>query len=245
MRDAEERAEGAARRKMARSAAVAEKAEEAVAQVEAAPFQAVFSVPGRVSVAPNGDAKRVQLQADSLEPVLTARSTPKIDSKAFLYAKLVAPKGGAPLLPGRVSLFRDGTFTGNGSLPLLPAGEEHDLGFGVDDAIRVKYAVIEEKRGETGYISSSRNDQRNYKITVKNLRERAMQVTIFDQIPASQNQDIKVEATGRTQPSRANVEDKRGINAYDFELKPDEEKVLEFGYRVTWPGSKAVTYGTR
>jgi hypothetical protein len=28
-----------------------------------------------------------------------------------------------------------------------------------------------------------------------------------------------------------------------MELKADEEKVVEFGYRVTWPSAKKITYG--
>ena len=52
---------------------------------------------------------------------------------------------GTPILPGQVSLFRDGTFVGNGRLPLLSPGEEHELGFGVDDAVRV---TPRHRRGE-------------------------------------------------------------------------------------------------
>jgi hypothetical protein len=31
--------------------------------------------------------------------------------------------------------------------------------------------------------------------------------------------------------------------AWDMTLTPDEEKAVEFGYRVTWPGAKKVIYG--
>lgn len=247
MRDGEERSLGTVRRKAAKMAAAAPEpvaAEEKGASVEAAPFQAVFSVPGRVSVAGTGEAKRVQLQADSVEPTLSARTTPKLDPKAYLYAKLVLPKG-APLLPGKVALFRDGTFTGNGALPLLSPGEEHDLGFGTDDGVRIRYSVLEDKRGETGLISSSRTEQRNYRVSIKNLHERAMAVTVIDQVPVSQNQEIRIEPVGKAVPSRRDLEDKRGVVAFDQKLEPDEERVLEFGYRVTWPGAKSITYGTR
>lgn len=217
---------------------------EAAASVETAPFQAVFTVAGRVTIAGTGEAKSVHLHADTIEPVLTARTTPKVDPKAYLYAKLVTPKG-APLMPGKVALFRDGTYAGNGTVPLLSPGEEHDLGFGTDDAVRVKFAVVEDKRGETGLISSSRTEQRNFKVTLKNLHERPMQITVLDQVPVSQNQEIKVEASGRTQPTRKDIEDKRGVLAFDQKLEPDEERVLEYGYRVTWPAAKSIVYGSR
>lgn len=230
--------------KMARSMAeMKEAAVEQPAAVIAAPFQALYNVPGRLTVPNTGEAKRVQLMEESIEPVLSVRTVPKEDAKAFLYAKLVLPKSGSPLLPGQVSMFRDGTFVGTGQLPVLSPGEEHDLGFGIDDLVRVKYSVSEEKRGETGLISTSRTDSRNYRITIRNMHERAIGLTVFDQIPVSKNQDIKVEQTGKTPPTRQNVEDKRGVVAWDGKLEPDQEQVLDIGYRVTWPSAKQVVYG--
>jgi uncharacterized protein (TIGR02231 family) len=211
------------------------------AAVAAAPFQAVFKVPSRMTVSATGEAKRVLLQEDSLEPVLTVRTVPKRDPKAYLYAKLILPAG-SPALPGAVALFRDGTFVGTGTLPVLAPGEDHELGFGADDQVRVRHAIAEEKRGETGLISSARTDSRNFRITVKNLHERAVQLVVHDQIPVSQNQDIKVDLVGPTAPTRRDIDDKRGVIAFESKLEPEQEEVIEFGYRVTWPGSRAIIY---
>ena len=49
------------------------------------------------------------------------RAVPRIDERAFLYAKLTVPRA-TPWLPGQVALFRDGTFVGNGRVPQLGAG---------------------------------------------------------------------------------------------------------------------------
>ena len=214
---------------------------EQTAAVEAAPFQAIFAVPNRLTIPDTGEAKRVLLQQDSLEPVLTVRTVPKVDAKAYLYAKLVLPKG-SPLLPGAVSLFRDGTFVGTGALPVLSPGEDHELGFGADDQVRVRHAISDEKQGETGLISSAKTDSRNFRITVKNMHERAVQLVVRDQIPVSQNQDIKVDIVGPTSPTKKDIDDKRGVIAFESKLEPEEERVIEFGYRVTWPGSRAIIY---
>lgn len=211
------------------------------ADVVQAPFQAIYGVPGRVTVSPTGETKRVQLMEETIEPSLLVRTVPRLDAKAYLYAKLVLPKSSA-LLPGAVSLFRDGTFVGTGRLPLLAPGEEHELGFGADDAIRVKHAIAEDKRGEKGLISSSKTDTRNYKITVKNMHERAMAVVVFDNIPVSQQQDIKVTLTAKPQPAKMDAEDKRGVIAWESKLEAEQEQVIEFGYQVVWPGAKAITY---
>lgn len=225
-----------------RAAAEVSTAEESRARIEVQAFQAIYGIAGRVTVPETGETKRVQIDDMDLDPALTVRAVPKRDQKAYLYARITVGRG-TPLLPGQVSLFRDTTFVGNGRLPLLAPGEEHELGFGIDDAIRVRYAIAEEKRGETGIITSSKTDSRGYRILVKNLHERAIPLTVLDQIPVSQNADIKVELTGKTAPSRRDVDDKRGVLAWDMTLGPDEERVIEFGYRTTWPAAKKVTYG--
>ena len=218
-------------------------AEQQQAAVISAPFQAVYAVPGRLTILETGEAKRVQLLEESIEPLLAVRTVPKEDTKAFLYAKMALPKSGSPLLPGSVSLFRDGTFVGTGQFPVLNPGEDHELGFGIDDLVRVKYSVAEEKKGETGLISSSRTDSRNYRITVKNMHERAIQLSVLDQVPVSKNQEIKVEYTGRTPPTKQNVDDKRGVVVWETKLEPEQEQVIEFGYRMTWPAAKNIVLG--
>jgi uncharacterized protein (TIGR02231 family) len=212
------------------------------AEVVQAPFQALFNVPGRVSVPPTGETKRVQLMEEAIEPALLVRTVPKVDSKAYLYAKLILAKVSSPLLPGAVSLFRDGTFVGTGRLPFLSPGEEHELGFGADDAIRVRYTVADDKRGEKGLISSSKTDTRNYKIIVKNLHERAMAVAVFDSVPVSQQQDIRVTLTAKPSPTKSDVDDKRGVVSWESRIDPDQEQVIEFGYQVVWPSAKNITY---
>jgi uncharacterized protein (TIGR02231 family) len=211
------------------------------ASVAAAPFQAVFTVPGRLTVPSTGEAKRVFLQQDGIEPVLSVRTVPKLDAKAYLYARLVLPKG-APLLPGAVSLFRDGTFVGTGSLPVLSPGEEHELGFGADDQVRVRHAIANEKRGETGLISSAKTDSRNFRITVKNMHERAVELVVHDNVPVSQNDDIKVELVGPAQPTKTDIDGKRGVIAFESKLGPEEERLIEFGYRIIWPGARGIVY---
>ena len=216
-------------------------AEEAKSVIETQAFQAVYGIPGRVTVPPTGEPKRVQIDTAELDPALMVRTVPKREPKAYLYAKVTIARG-APILPGQVALFRDGTFVGHGKLPQLSPGEEYELGFGADDHVRVRHAVAEEKRSETGIISTSKTDVRNFRITLKNLHERAIAVAVIDQIPVSQNADIKIDLIGKTAPSKRDLDDKRGILAWDMKLEPDEERLVDFGYRVTWPAAKRILY---
>jgi uncharacterized protein (TIGR02231 family) len=234
-RPPEARQEIAARPKLA-------EAVEQKATIEAAPFQAVFVVPGKLTILATGEQKRVQIDDATIEPQLIVRTVPRLDAKAYLYAKLIMPKTTA-YLPGQVLLFRDGTFVGNGRLPQLAAGEDHELGFGQDDAVRVRHAVIDEKKSEQGIFTSNKAEQRNFRITLRNLHERPISVVLLDQVPTSQNQDIKVDLITKQPPTRRDIDDKRGVMAWDLKLEPQQEQAIEFGWRVQWPAAKKIQYG--
>ncbi|MBN8912891.1 MAG: DUF4139 domain-containing protein, partial [Rhizobiales bacterium] len=118
---------------------------------------------------------------------------------------------------------------------------EHELGFGIDDLVRVRHSISEETRGETGLISTSRTDSRNFLISVKSMHERAVALVVLDQVPVSANQDIKVDLTGKA-PTKQNVDDKRGVVVWEGKLEPDQEQSIAFGYRVSWPSAKSVIY---
>jgi uncharacterized protein (TIGR02231 family) len=210
------------------------------ATIDANAFQALYGIPGRSSVQTTGEAKRVQIDATDLDPTLVVRTVPKRDPKAFLYAKLTTPKTTA-ILAGAVSLFRDGTYVGNGRLPQLAPGEDHELGFGQDDNVMVKYAVLDEKRGEKGIITSSKTEEKTFKITVKSLHQRPVAVRVIDQFPVSNNQELKVETSAKVQPTGRDLDDKRGVVHWDFNINPDEERLIEFGHKLTWPAAKQLS----
>ncbi|MFN3745471.1 MAG: mucoidy inhibitor MuiA family protein [Hyphomicrobiaceae bacterium] len=231
------------------AAAAAEREKDAEAEIgeqqasaEISAFQARFDIPGRTTVLAGSDVKRVLIDEAKIEPTLVVRTVPRLRTQAYLYAKVAAPKTTA-YLPGAIALFRDGTYVGHGKLPLLAPGQEHEIGFGTDDSVRVRYATVEDRRGETGLISSQQTDTRAYRILVKNLHERAIAVSVLDSIPTSRQQDIKVELIGKTPPTRRDVDDKRGVLAWEALLQPDEERQIDFGYRVSWPAGKRVIYG--
>ncbi len=215
---------------------------ERAAEVQTSGFQATFKVPDRITVAGTGDAKRVKIETLEIEPSLVVRAVPKFDRTAFLYAKMKLPKGIAPLLRGRVILFRDQTFVGRGRMPELASGETHELGFGSDDAVRIKHNNVGETRGESGIISSSRTDQRKFKISIKNFHERPITYSILDRRPESLNEEIKVELIGSSKPTKINIKDRRGVLAWEGKLGPEQEKVIDFGYVVSWPADKKVQY---
>jgi hypothetical protein len=111
-------------------------AQSQMAVLDAGPYQASFKVPGRVSVPRDGSQKTFTLSTASFAPELLARVTPALDQTAYLEASFVETED-APLLPGEVSVTRDGVYVGKGRFPPVAPGDKAVLGLGADDRIKV------------------------------------------------------------------------------------------------------------
>ncbi len=223
-----------------RTEAVAQESQHAAlrerdAVVSLAGFQALYAIPGRVSVDNSGTAKKVSISEDNIKASLSAHAVPALDANAYLTATFKID-GETPLLPGRVLLFRDNVFMGKGSLPLMAPGQEQTLGFGVDDRIKVTRTEVHRQTSESGIITTDIVEERSWLIKVENYHARTMPVRIYDRMPYSTHEDIKVDLLpASTRPTETNVDNRQGILAWDYELAGGKEREIRFGFRIASP----------
>jgi uncharacterized protein (TIGR02231 family) len=208
--------------------------------VEMAGFQALYGIQGRVSVDNSGTSKKVRIATDGYDATLNALVVPKLDASAYLTAAFTI-KGEAPMLPGTVNLYRDGVFMGQGALPLLSPDEEAKLGFGADDLIKVKRAEVKRKKGEEGLIATLNVEERAWDIVVKNRHAATIPVTVIDQLPFSANEKVTIEPMAQmTPPTEKDLNKRRGVMAWRFDLESKAENTIKFGYKVAWPQNMQV-----
>jgi uncharacterized protein (TIGR02231 family) len=204
-------------------------------------FQVTFRIPGRVSVGASEGAKSLRISSAAIAPDLAVRAAPVIDPTAFLEASFKQAED-APLLPGRVAIYRDGAFVGRGKMDAAAKDETVHLGFGADDKVKIERTVVKRSEGSTGLIvTTSKTDERAFKTTVRNAHDFPIRVAIQDQLPVSENEEIQAEMLpATTPPTTSNVNDKRGVEEWAFEAKPGEVKDIAFAWRVRWPKDKGV-----
>jgi uncharacterized protein (TIGR02231 family) len=217
-------------------------AQESEAAFESGGFQGVFRIPGRVSVATNEGAKSFRMSTAAIAPDLLVRTAPALDAAAYLEASFRQVEE-APLLPGRMALYRDGIFVGRGQVALTPKDETVRLGFGVDDKIKVARAMVRKNESSTGLLSSSKTDEREFKITVRNGHDTAIRVLVEDQLPVSEIDEVKVETLpSTTPPTERDTRNRRGILAWSFTAAAGELHEIVLGWRVRWPAGKSLMY---
>lgn len=223
-----------------REAVLAKKAEEQQASFDTGGFQVVFRVPGRIAVPAGQGSKSFRIASSTIAPELMVHAVPSLAETAFLLANFKHAED-APLLPGRVSIYRDGIFVGRSPMALAAKDETVRLGFGVDEKVKIARAVVRKNEGTAGLIGSSKTDEREFKTTVRNAHEFPIKVAIEDQIPVSETEDIQVEMLpGTTQPSTRELRDRRGVMEWAFEAKPGESREIKLGWRLRWPKDRAI-----
>jgi len=230
---------------MAAVAPASTPAQEQEAAIETGGYQALFRVPGRVTVATNEGAKSLRISTATIAPDLLVRAAPALDETAYLEASMKHAEE-APLLAGRVALYRDGIFVGRGTLALTPKDETLRLGFGADEKVKVARVLMRRLEGSAGIISSAKTDEREFKTTVRSGHSRPIRIVVEDQIPTSEIAEIQVEMLpGTTPPNERDVRDRRGVLAWSFDAAPGEAKEIKLGWRLRWPGDKVVAYEPR
>jgi uncharacterized protein (TIGR02231 family) len=232
-------------RSFLRSAKVAEmqpqQASEQEAVADTGGYQVAFRIQGRVSLSASEGTKSLRISTATIVPDLVVRSVPVLDPTAYLEASFHHSED-APLLPGRIAIYRDGAFVGREQMKPASKDEIVRLGFGADDKVKVERMVVKRNEGSAGLlVTTSKTDERSFKTSVRNGHDFPIKVAIDDQLPVSETEDIQVDLLpASTPPTSTNLRDKRGVLQWAFEAKPGESRDIALAWRVRWPKDKGV-----
>lgn len=234
-------AQSPAMAKIAEAAESRERADEQQAVAEIGDFQATFKIPGRISLGAAEGAKSLRIASMTVPADLAVRAAPVMDPTAFLEASFKQTDD-TSLLPGKVAIYRDGTFVGRGKITASAKDDIVRLGFGADDKVRIERAVVKRNEGSAGLlVTTSKTDERSFKTTIRNGHDFPIKVAIEDQLPISENEDIVVEMLpSSTQPTASNIRDRRGVLEWSFDARPGEVKDINFAWRIRWPKDKSM-----
>jgi uncharacterized protein (TIGR02231 family) len=208
------------------------------AQLASDGLAVTYQVALPVTVPSDGQAHRTNLSQIELSGNLSYVTTPGLESAAFVKDHLTntSPE---PLLPGKVNLFRDGDLIGSLTLPQIPVGAEFDLFCGRDDAVKVEHKELVNRDADVGILSHRKQNQRKYQIVAQNFRKNPIKLTVYDQIPVSQDNEITV-TPGQYSIKPIAVDKESGKITWNLDLAPSEKKTVEFDYTVEWPAGKTI-----
>ncbi|MCX5701083.1 MAG: mucoidy inhibitor MuiA family protein [Candidatus Omnitrophica bacterium] len=223
---------------MAASPAAVEKAKYDYAQQEEKGISVIYKITKAANVKSSGEEYKLPVSAQVLSSVFSYYAYPRLSTFAYLGSKVTNAKD-LQLLGGRVNVFLNGDFVGVSQIKNIAPQEEFDLYLGVDENVKVKRELLEKKVDETliaGIPSPTKKTVYKYKITVENYKTKNIKVKIFEVIPISEDDRIKVKMEKVSlEPTQKDWKDKKGIWLWEFGLIPKEKKEIFYTCIVEHP----------
>ena len=194
-----------------------------------------FDIDIPYTILSNGKQHSVALKDTQLPATYSYISTPKLDTNAYLIAK-VKNYGDYNILPGEANVVFEGMYVGKTYVNTNANEDELRLSLGNDQNISVTRTLINDKSG-TKTLSSRKVQDFVYEISIRNNKKESVALIVEDQIPISSNTDIEITLTDK---GGAKVDEEKGKLSWEVNLKPNETKKIRFGYQVKSAKDKSI-----
>lgn len=182
------------------------------------------------TIVSDGRPVRVEVGERSFPCTIARVAFPEIGPATHLRANATLP-GPRPLLAGPVTIGRETEIVGKSLVKFVGPGEPFELGFGVDDGLRVRRRVSE--RRKTTPVTGTQHVERKVQLFVSNLSDKAKTLSLVERVPVSEVEDVRIEIDqqreGQT-PSRHDARD--GFVTFDLDVVARGTKELTLVYRV-------------
>ncbi|TFK38940.1 hypothetical protein BDQ12DRAFT_745564 [Crucibulum laeve] len=154
---------------------------------------ATYAISGIITIPSDGVAHNVTIAELDLNAEMSWVSVPKRDSRTHVNARIVNISE-YTLLPGRASVYIDGSFVSRSEIPMVNPEENFDCSIGIDPSVRITYHPCIKKGSRSGYFAKTNSQSYLQKITVFNAKVIPLQnLKIIDQVPISEDSTINVK----------------------------------------------------
>lgn len=203
----------------------------------------VYKLTRRATVKSDGSEHKLPVSTQTLKADFEYSAYPRAVVSSFLGSRVInAPD--LQLLSGKVNVFLDDDFVGASSIDNIGPGEEFDLYLGQDENVKVKRELLEKKVDETliGSIpAANKKIVFKYKLSVENYKSKNIKVKLFEAMPVSEDDRIKVKITQTSQePQVKDWQDRRGVWLWELDLEPKAKKEIIYTCIVEHPRNMQV-----
>ena len=140
-------------------------------------------------------------------------------------------------MEGEANIYFDNSFVGKSIIDPSVASDTLHFSLGRDQSIRVQRTKVNESSTRR-FLGSSQEQTLTWRITVKNTRREAVNITLYDQTPVSRNTGIDVTVSELSN----GIRDKdTGIVTWPLQLQAGEQRELVLQYKVKYSKNRRLT----
>jgi hypothetical protein len=198
-----------------------------------------FEIPSKSFIPSDNSQHKVTIAINRSPVEYSYTSIPKIVPSVYLKGKIVNEKD-YPLLHGDINVFVDNDFINRTHLNTIVPTDTLLLALGIDERIQVKKILINKYQESKGLLGGSKQITYEYEIQILNNRKTEESVLIYDQVPITMNEDIKVELI---EPQKEITElGNENKLEWNIKLSPGEKVTIPIKYQIVFPNN-LIIYG--
>lgn len=208
------------------------------ARVEEKGIAVVYKLARKATVKSDGSEHKLPVSSQILKAKFEYSTYPRISPFAYLGSR-VTNSAKLQLLAGRVNIFLEGDFVGSSSIDNIAPGEEFDLYLGVDENVKVKRKCLEKRVDQTliaGIPSRTKRITLKYRLSVENYKSKGINVRLFEAMPVSQDERIKVKIKDVSlEPDEKDWKDRKGVWLWKLKLEPKAKQEIFYTLLIEHP----------
>lgn len=190
-----------------------------------------YEVGMKHTIISDGKEKIISLETKSTKADYKHYTIPKIGKAAYISA-LMSQWEDLELMDANGKIYLENNYINDTYISSSNTSDTLNLSIGQDKRVAVDRKVSKTKPEKTGLLSNTIETIVTITLSIKNNNQTPIDINVVDQIPLSNQENIKITAGDL---SKAQYDEKTGKLTWDFSLKPLEQKTITFNYTVRQP----------
>lgn len=196
-----------------------------------------FSISLPYNIASDGKGHSVTIKDVDVQGDYRYVVVPKIEPDAFLQVQLKDWEQ-LNLLPGKSSIFFEGSFVGQGDINIADAKETLDLSLGRDKKVIVNRENGKQLTSKAEFFGNSVSQQYSFVTSVKNTRKEPIKLVVMEQMPLSRDSAITIDGL---KYDGASYDKDTGNVQWTLDLPANQSEKFTLSYTVKYPKDKRVS----
>ena len=204
-------------------------------QVNNSGISTTFDIDLPYTIPSDGQQHLVSVKSYELPATYRYFVVPKMDRDAFLQAQITNWED-LNLIPATTNIFYEGSYVGQGYIDMRNTKDTMNISLGRDKKIIVRRERDKELRS-VKTIGTNIKETFVYTVSIRNTRKEALNITVLEQLPISNDKDIVIEDTD---VDGGTLEETTGEVKWILSVKPNETVKKKIAFTVKYPKGKSI-----
>lgn len=133
------------------------------------------------------------------------------------------------------NLYLDGTYIGKTRLDEIKKDKDTSIYFSTNRFIDIDKKLLKDMKEEPFFSLNKIKTEKVWEYKIQNNSKVNQKIVLLERVPVSKHEDIKVTLIGKSKETKI---EKDGKIYFEFDLKANESKTINFGYEIEKPTKK-------